>query len=117
MFRTLLSSAFTRWLALGWTVFMAVGCFWPSSGLPNIGNNDKVLHVLIFIPFATGWLLSGKTLWWTLAAGLAYGGLIEVVQEAIPAINRAGDWLDFAADALGVGVGLALGQALRWLRK
>ena len=117
MLRPLLHPAFIWWLALGWTVFMAVGCFWPSSGLPNIGNNDKVLHVLIFIPFAAGWSLSGKSFWWTLATGVAYGGLIEVVQESIPAINRAGDWLDFAADAVGVLLGLALGQALRWLRK
>lgn len=35
-----------------------------------------------------------------------YGGLIELIQPYIP--PRSGEWLDWAADCIGAGVGVAL---------
>ena len=35
-----------------------------------------------------------------------YGGLIELIQPYIP--PRSGEWLDWAADCIGAGIGIAL---------
>jgi VanZ family protein len=43
---------------------------------------------------------------------LAYGGLIEVLQLFVP--NRDGEWGDWLADAVGIGIGALL--AVAWLR-
>jgi len=112
MLRTLLNPALLRLAAIGWSVAISIGCFWPSSHLPDLGNNrDKYLHVLIFILFASLWRLAGWSVGRVVAVGIFYAGLIEVVQAFVPAINRSGDWLDFAADGLGVILGLLVAQA------
>ncbi len=40
----------------------------------------------------------------TLAIGIAYGGLTELMQEFLVP-SRTGDWIDFTADCLGTGLG------------
>lgn len=113
MLRTLLNPTLLRWAAIGWTITISFGCFWPSSGLPDPTTyNDKYLHVLIFVAFGAAWRLAGWSWGRVLLAGVAYGGLIELVQAAVPAIHRAGEWLDFAADAAGVVIGITLAQAV-----
>ena len=37
---------------------------------------------------------------------ICYGGLIELIQPYIP--PRSGEWLDWAADCIGAGIGVAL---------
>ncbi len=53
------------------------------------------------------------------AAPVAMGGLIELVQKYCTAGTRSGEWLDFAADAVGALLGLALGCVVTrmWLKK
>lgn len=41
-----------------------------------------------------------------MAAGLAFGGFIELVQSAVP--GRFAEWSDLAGDAVGLLIGLAL---------
>lgn len=109
--RTLLSPALFHWAAIGWTIIMAVGCFWPSQGLPDPSTyNDKYLHILIFLAFGAAWRAAGWPIGRVLLAGLLYGGFIEIVQALVPAIHRDGDWLDFAADTVGVVIGVGIGQ-------
>ena len=113
MIRALFNPTLLRWAAIGWTITISIGCFWPSSGLPDLSSNrDKYLHLLIFLLFAFLWRTVGWSVGRVLAAGVIYAGLIELVQAVIPAINRSGDWLDFAADAVGVLIGLLLAQAV-----
>lgn len=45
----------------------------------------------------------------TLAAAIALGGLIELMQ-AYATTCRSGEWLDFAADSIGAVVGTIIGR-------
>lgn len=108
----LFNATLLRLAAIGWSVIISIGCFWPSNHLPDLSSNrDKYLHVLIFMLFASLWRLAGWSVGRVLAVGIGYAGLIELVQAFVPAIHRSGDWLDFAADALGVFLGLLLAKA------
>jgi VanZ family protein len=42
---------------------------------------------------------------------VAYGGAIELLQRWVP--GRSAEWGDLLADAIGVGLGWAVGRALR----
>ena len=48
-----------------------------------------------------------------LAALLAFGGAIELLQLQVP--NRSAEWRDLGADAIGIALGAWL--ALQWLRR
>ncbi len=81
----------------------------------NFQYQDKVYHLIAFagllLPSAT---LYPRALRWTVPFALALGGAIEIIQ---PSIGRSGDMADFAADALGVGVGILIGVgAHSWWR-
>jgi len=41
------------------------------------------------------------------------GGLVEIVQATCTGGRRSGDWLDFAADAIGVAAGLFIGLIIK----
>lgn len=75
---------------------------------------DKVQHIIAFAVLAAlaraGWLnVSG----WRLLAGLsAFGALIELVQ-AIPALNRHADWIDWMADTLAAAAVLGMAALVR----
>lgn len=49
------------------------------------------------------------------AAGLAFGGFIELVQLAVP--GRFGEWADLAGDALGLLIGFMLEALAGRLRR
>lgn len=75
---------------------------------------DKVQHIIAFAVLAVltrlGWL---KVSGWRLLAGLsAFGALIELVQ-AIPALNRHADWIDWMADTLAAAAVLGLAALVR----
>jgi VanZ family protein len=44
---------------------------------------------------------------------IAYGGLIEALQSLTP--HRLAEWADWLADGIGIVIGLALFQLVRWL--
>lgn len=75
---------------------------------------DKVQHIIAFAVLGClarlGWTqVSG----WRLLAGLsAFGALIELVQ-AIPALNRHADWVDWAADTAAAGCVLGMAALVR----
>ena len=75
---------------------------------------DKANHALAFAVLAA---MAELALWpqparrrLNVAALLAYGALIEVVQSRLPA--RSGEWSDLAADAVGIAIGLLLAAPL-----
>jgi VanZ family protein len=75
---------------------------------------DKVQHIIAFAVLALlarlGWLnVSGRRL---LAGLSAFGALIELVQ-AIPALGRHADWIDWAADTVAAGLVLGLAALVR----
>ncbi|MBO0951655.1 VanZ family protein [Fibrella forsythiae] len=118
MFRALLNPILLKLAAIGWTITISIGCFWPSSHLPDLSHNrDKYLHAVIFFLFAILWRMAGWSVTRVVAVGLLYAGAIELVQALIPEIHRSGDWLDFVVDAIGLVIGLPLSNRILRLTK
>lgn len=86
--------------------------------LPSINFLDKWTHLVMYggtcsviwweylrSHSAVDWK---KVLLWAWLAPVLMGGLVEIVQEQCTK-NRSGEWLDFAADALGCTLGAFVG--------
>lgn len=107
----------TRWQASGtWVLLPLTGVFaisllvlfTPGSAVPSgPPNSDKVVHALLFAALAASSRFAGVGWRATAAWVLAYAALSEVLQAVLP-INRGGSAADFAADAAGALLGLAL---------
>jgi len=106
--------AINRWRLAFWVAVagVGVGSLTPTPYLPPQAFDiwDKAQHALAFV------LLGGLGLsafpqraQHVLAGLLVYGGLIELAQAATG--WRVGDWLDWLADAVGVGA-VYLGRIL-----
>ena len=83
---------------------------------PTIGL-DKVAHILMYAGFtfaclwgyrsqfvSNGLAYRKKAIWLAIVISIAYGGLTELIQEHLVP-TRTGDWIDYAADCLGTGLG------------
>lgn len=96
------------WYGLGLLLLIAVAVL-SLMPLPNTGVNDKLAHLVVYFIVA-GWfgLLAGnrRVLWWTLAAVIAYGGLIELLQAMTP--YRRAEWADLLANSSGALAGICL---------
>lgn len=103
-----LARVLTLALALG----ILVTTLWPSNELPQpLTLRDKVLHLLAFALLILPMAVAEPRRALRLApVCIAFGAAIEVIQ---PAFGRSAEWLDLLADALGVGLGLALGWGFR----
>ena len=105
------SSGLRPWrvlLAVALLAILVLSLMPPSSNLPTTGW-DKSNHMLGFgtlgLLGARGW--PGRTVI-VLAALLAYGGLIEVLQSLTP--YRSAEWADLLADGVGLGIGLLVAR-------
>jgi VanZ family protein len=102
-----------HWLFAGLAMLaVALGvALTPTSGLPPLDYNDKVVHVLAFVGFMA-WF-SGLFQWrytpWLALALFAYGGLMELLQGLTP--SREADGADLIADAFGILLGWLSGLA------
>ena len=94
---------------------MLIGCLTPHDEVPDelLTWNDKLIHIMLFVPFAILWLFAGTRYLTVLIFGVFVGALIEGLQYALP-INRSADWLDLAADSIGTVLGAGL--AFVWYR-
>ena len=87
--------------------------FWPDrSGLVNwFVHVDKWLHGITFV-FLAVWFAGQyrRKSYWRIGVGLLFFGvLIEACQRLVT--YRSADWLDIAADAAGIAVGMAVAIA------
>jgi VanZ family protein len=105
-----------RWaFALGLAVVMALALAPPRFPTPSTGW-DKANHALAFAVLALLGFAGyprGKVA--VLAALLAYGGLIEVLQGMTG--YRSADWLDWVADSVGLAIGSMLTRVFAWHRR
>jgi len=88
----------------------------PASEIPGpeIPHADKAAHLAVYTVLG---ILLGRTgaAWpFTLSAGLLAGALDECYQSFTP--GRSPDPWDFVADAIGIGIGLALVHVYRAYR-
>ena len=98
-----------RWaFALGLVVVMVLALAPPRFPTPTTGW-DKANHALAFAVLALlGLSAYPRSKAAVLAGLLAYGGLIEVLQGMTG--YRTGDWLDWAADSVGLTLGSMLAR-------
>jgi VanZ family protein len=104
-------------------VAIAVVCLMPGRHVPDVNVSDKLKHFAAFLmlSFWFSSILGRRDLAWMVLALLAFGGLIELAQEAMPWGRRA-EWDDFIADGAGVAAGLVLaltplGRWAFWLER
>ena len=86
--------------------------------LPSINFLDKWTHFvmyggtcsIIWFEYVRShqYLNKQKLFLWAWLAPTLMGGVIEIVQENCTT-NRSGEWLDFAADAVGCTLGIGIG--------
>lgn len=105
-------------------VIIWILCFMdvPHTPLDSVTLIDKWTHVAMYAGTCTTlwieYLRRHKVVTWTRGIGLAWlapslmGGLIEVLQAYCTGGRRSGEWLDFAADAVGATAGLLIGILL-----
>ena len=104
--------------------FIWVLCFMdvPHTPLDNITLIDKWTHILMYAgTCATIWYeyvrrhdstVRARVFLLAWLAPLVMSGLIEILQEYCTGGRRSGDWLDFAANAIGVTLGNVIGILL-----
>ena len=97
----------------------------PETPFDNVDFVDKWTHLVMY--GGTGsviWIeylrshssLNSKKLFlWAFLAPILMSGLLELLQEYCTGGHRNGDWLDFAANSLGVTLGAVFGLLLNLL--
>ncbi|MFD1814184.1 VanZ family protein [Rhodococcus gannanensis] len=113
---TVSGSRVRSWRVVPFLVVFAVTLvmlFSPGSTVPSgPPNSDKVTHLLMFVALVVAARFAGFRTRWVLLGALVYAAVSEVLQAILP-IQRSGSLWDWAADAVGVIVGLGLVAAWR----
>lgn len=97
-------------------IVLAIASLVPVDLLPQQATTiwDKGQHAFGFAWLALLGLLAYNERFWTMLTGLTvYGGAIELAQAATG--WRYGEWLDFAADGIGILIGTVIWLAVRGL--
>jgi len=88
---------------------------WPVEQLPAVPGTDKAHHFIAYTALVFPLALARPRYFIAIFLALvAWGGVIELIQ---PFVNRWGEWLDFAANSFGAGLGLLLSAVLRRLTR
>ncbi|MGI6231245.1 MAG: VanZ family protein [Prevotella sp.] len=94
----------------------------PETPLSHVSLIDKWTHVALYALLCVslwseyGWRSPERkfryVLFWFFLIPLLMGGAIEIVQATCTGGRRSGDWIDFAADGVGVLLGQIIGIPL-----
>jgi len=84
----------------------------PLEKLPLTPGSDKLHHLIAYAALSIPLGLK-KPRYWLIVVSffLVYSGLIELIQ---PYVNRYGEWLDMAANSLGMFCGLLIAELLNY---
>jgi VanZ family protein len=116
-----------RVAAVGYVAAIVLASLWPA-GVAEVYDplaevswqSQKVGHVAVYaglvpvLAVAFFRRLDLRRILWLAAACCAFGGVLELVQLAVP--GRIGSWRDFLLNAAGVAIGAACTDAWRRLR-
>jgi len=96
----------------------------PDTPLRRFTLADKWTHIIMYAgTCGTIWFEYlrrhegvewGRVVVFAVVAPLLMGGLIEILQAYCTGGRRTGDWLDIAANAIGVAAGTAIGILQLW---
>ena len=106
-------------LGLGMLIVIMVFALLPLSDISTPGISDKLVHGMAFAFLMTwfGGIFAARAWVWVALGLLAYGGVMEILQNLTA--HREFEWLDMFADLLGLGAGIALlgVGASRWCER
>ncbi len=104
----------THWLACtGLTLAAITVLSLRPVTVPDVPGGDKTLHLVAYaaLMFPAG-LRRPRRIVAVFLLFFLYSGMIELIQ---PYVNRCGEWLDLAANTLGLACGLLFAGLLRRL--
>ena len=85
----------------------------PLPNLPAMPGNDKTHHLIAYGILTFPVVLKHPKYWlWIGLFFICWGAGVELLQ---PYINRYGDWLDMAANGIGVLCGMLLALFINWI--
>ena len=85
----------------------------PLDELPATPGSDKLHHLIAYAVLVIPLVFRKPKYWWFIVIlFLGYSGLIELIQ---PYVNRYGEWLDMAANSLGIFCGLFIAELLSFI--
>ena len=98
------------------TLTLTVAMLWPlDTPPPTPTGSDKIVHIIAFAALSFPLARTRRFgLLPVLIGASAFGGVIELIQ---PSFNRSADVKDWAADVVGVVLGIVFGLLYRRLRK
>lgn len=106
---------FWLFLTLVLLVSIATLSLWPVASLPTVPGTDKTHHFIAYAALMLPTALRQPKHWMLLTfAFLAFSGAIELIQ---PYVNRYGEWLDMAANAIGLLFGFVIAKVLLFMNK
>jgi len=96
-------------MGLGIALVIAVLSLLPAQYVPTVDLWDKVKHTLAYVllAFWFGSVVVRRSLLPLVLSLSAFGGLIELAQQWMQ-WGRSGELADLVANALGIGIGVAL---------
>lgn len=109
---------FYKLLTLILVVVIAALSLWPVESLPAVPGTDKTHHFIgyaaLIFPTAVAYFIKNiqlfnKRLFFVWCLMVLYSGLIELIQ---PYVNRYGEWLDLAANSIGLLCGVILAKGI-----
>lgn len=107
----------TNWrlLTTSIMILIAVLSLYPLDSLPPVPGTDKTHHFIAYATLSFPVALRKPKSWLYVVFGiLLFSGAIELIQ---PYVNRYGEWLDMAANTLGVIVGIVFASAAKAISK
>ena len=98
------------------TTVLTAAMLWPLEAAPPVPKGaDKLVHFIAFVALAFPLARTRRLgLMPVFIGARAFGAIIELIQ---PTFNRSADLNDWAADTLGVLIGIGLGLAYRRVRR
>ena len=100
-------------LAITWTVFVAVASLVSFNSVPKVKvvGSDKVVHFLFYLVFVIFWSLAKKQSYFKInysllivVIAIVFGIIIEILQGVLTKTRQA-DFYDVVANSLGAIVG------------
>ena len=102
------------WLSMTVILLAAIATLslWPVAHLPQVPGTDKTHHFIAYGALMLPVALAKPKYWLWIALGFAgFSGAIELFQ---PYVNRYGEWLDMAANVVGLACGIILAQLINY---
>ena len=105
----------THWLIITAVILSSITVLSlaPLDELPATPGSDKLHYLIAYAVLVIPLVFRKPKYWWfIIILFLGYSGLIELIQ---PYVNRYGEWLDMAANSLGIFCGLFIAELLSFI--